>query len=124
MPAVSFQPHSDTCCLCHGEGGLVWNVPGYDGLWVHLNCSLEAQQQEKEKFSEQHLATARQEGKFLIGQTKSGTVRLTYHKRDRFYTLDQMPTNTKNPYSIRLAQGKKDVVKPILMRLYQVKSCN
>ena len=120
MPSTTVQLHTDTCCICHREYALVWNMPGYANLWVHLDCATDAQQQAKEKLAYFHLRTARQHGETMIGQTRKGTVRLSYYQGDRSYTLDQLPTHTQNPYAIRLSQGRKAVVQPVLMQLYKV----
>ena len=118
MPSTTYQSHPDTCCICHEEGGLVWNTPGYDGCWVHLSCSLEEQQQAKQQLAERHLRSARQHGKLLIGQTQKGTVRLSYNQRDRTYTLDALPSSTQQPQAVRLTQGQKSTVQPVLTDLY------
>lgn len=118
MPAT-YQVQPDTCCHCHQEGGLVWNVPGYANLWVHLACAADSQQQARRRAAVADLRTARHCGEMMIGQTQKGTVRLSYNQGDRTYTLDQMPTHTQNPHAVRLAQGHKSTVQPILMGLYR-----
>jgi hypothetical protein len=118
MPSATYEFHPNTCCICQREHGLVWNVPRYANLWVHLTCAIKVRQQAKQQLAEYHLAAARQHGAMLIGQTQKGTVRLSYNQGDRTYALDQMPTRAQEPQAVRLAHGQQSTVQPVLIDLY------
>lgn len=62
--------------------------------------------------AEYHLSTARKGG-LLIGQTKLGTLNLTYE--NKVYTLTQCGFEPKT-----IASGAKKIVKEALMSAYQI----